>query len=101
MQKTVKTRSGRVLVLPTSEEDAAINAGIAADPDTYELGDDEIKALKPLGKRGRPAGQVNKVLLSVRYDADIVEVFRAAGPGWQSRMNWALRDWLKTHPRGI
>jgi hypothetical protein len=29
------TRSGRMLVLPTPAEDAAIAAGIAQDPDTY------------------------------------------------------------------
>lgn len=36
MKQTVKTRSGRVLVLPTPAEDAAIAAGIAQDPETYE-----------------------------------------------------------------
>ncbi len=38
MHKTIKTRSGREVIVPTPEENAAINAGIAADPDTYELG---------------------------------------------------------------
>ncbi|MHB1642239.1 MAG: BrnA antitoxin family protein [Acidithiobacillus sp.] len=28
---------------------------------------------------------------------DVLEMFRASGPGWQTRMNAALRDWLKTH----
>ncbi|WP_218940804.1 BrnA antitoxin family protein [Allopusillimonas soli] len=35
-----------------------------------------------------------KVLLTVRYDADIIAAFRAEGPGWQTRMNAALRSWL-------
>lgn len=35
--ETIKTRSGRVVELPTEDEDARINAGIAADPDTIEL----------------------------------------------------------------
>lgn len=30
-------------------------------------------------------------------DAEVVEAFRATGKGWQTRMNAALRDWLKTH----
>jgi hypothetical protein len=34
MKQTVKTRSGRVLVLPTPAEDVAIAAGIAQDPET-------------------------------------------------------------------
>jgi uncharacterized protein (DUF4415 family) len=37
------------------------------------------------------------VQLTVRYDADIVAAFRATGPGWQTRMNTALRDWLARH----
>ena len=36
MKQTIKTRSGRVLVLPSPAEDAAIAAGIAQDPETYE-----------------------------------------------------------------
>jgi uncharacterized protein (DUF4415 family) len=34
----------------------------------------------------------------VRYDADIIEAFRATGDGWQSRMNAALKQWLQEHP---
>jgi len=33
----------------------------------------------------------------VRYDADVVEAFKATGEGWQTRMNAALKNWLKTH----
>lgn len=46
---------------------------------------------------GRPKAEFTKQSLTVRYDADVVEAFRATGKGWQSRMNDALRDWLKTH----
>ena len=28
---------------------------------------------------------------------DVVEAFRAQGSGWQSRMDNALREWLKEH----
>jgi uncharacterized protein (DUF4415 family) len=34
--------------------------------------------------------------ISLRVDADILESYRATGPGWQSRMNDALR---KAMPR--
>lgn len=47
--------------------------------------------------RGRPRSESPKRALTVRYDADIVETFKSSGPGWQTRMNDALRDWLKTH----
>ncbi|AET91502.1 hypothetical protein BYI23_B008950 [Burkholderia sp. YI23] len=35
------------LILPTDEEEEAINRGIALDPDTWELSDEEFKELKP------------------------------------------------------
>ena len=47
--------------------------------------------------RGRPAGSGNKEQVAIRFDNDVLAAFRAAGPGWQTRMNAALRDWLKTH----
>lgn len=47
-----------------------------------------------LVKRGRPAGSGTKVSTTIRFDAEIVAAFRADGPGWQSRMNEALREWL-------
>lgn len=48
-------------------------------------------------QRGRPAGG-DKESTTIRFDRDILAAFRAAGPGWQTRMNAALRDWLKNHP---
>lgn len=48
-------------------------------------------------RRGRPKSESQKLLLTVRYDADVIEAFKATGKGWQTRMNAALRDWLKTH----
>lgn len=40
--------------------------------------------------RGRPKGET-KQLVSLRLDKEILERFRATGPGWQSRINEALR----------
>ncbi len=48
-------------------------------------------------KRGRPAGSGNKEQVAIRLDKDVLAAFRASGAGWQTRMNAALRDWLKTH----
>lgn len=81
-------------IVPTPEEDAAIGAGIAADPDTYELSQAEFKQLKRVG---RPCSESPKVALTVRYDADIIDAFKSGGEGWQTRMNNALRDWLRHH----
>lgn len=48
-------------------------------------------------QRGRPAGS-DKESTTIRFDRDVLAAFRAGGPGWQTRMNAALRDWLETHP---
>ena len=41
--------------------------------------------------RGRPRSASRKLALKLRLDPDVVKAFRATGPGWQSRMNTALR----------
>ncbi|MFZ2124042.1 MAG: BrnA antitoxin family protein [Rhodoferax sp.] len=89
MPKTVKTRSGRVLVLPTPAEDAAIAAGIAQDPDTYEPSDLELGLMR---RPGRPMGSGTKRQITLRLDADLIDTFKASGDGWQTRINAVLRD---------
>ncbi|MFA6053071.1 MAG: BrnA antitoxin family protein [Methylobacter sp.] len=50
-----------------------------------------------LVQRGRPKSDTRKVLLSVRYSPEVVEYFRATGAGWQTRMDDALKEWLREH----
>jgi uncharacterized protein (DUF4415 family) len=45
-------------------------------------------------RRGRPKSDAPKKLVSLRLDPDVVERFRATGPGWQSRINETLRAHL-------
>lgn len=45
---------------------------------------------KPGKRRGRPAG-TNKAQVTLRLDRDALDRFKAGGPGWQSRINQALR----------
>lgn len=40
---------------------------------------------------GRPKAVQRKVPVTIRLDAEIVDAFKATGPGWQTRMNDALR----------
>ena len=47
----VKSQSGRIFDLPTPEEESAIQAGIAQDPDTYEVTDAEFRKLKRVAPR--------------------------------------------------
>lgn len=48
-------------------------------------------------QRGRPLGSGTKEQVSIRFDRDVVAAFRASGAGWQTRINDALKDWLKNH----
>ncbi|MDP1612110.1 MAG: BrnA antitoxin family protein [Sulfuritalea sp.] len=48
-------------------------------------------------RRGRPPAEVTKTPIKLRLDPDIIAAFKASGRGWQTRMNDALRDWLKLH----
>lgn len=54
-------------------------------------------AAELLAPRGRPRTETPKVFTGIRLDADVVAAFKATGKGWQTRMNAALRDWLKSH----
>ena len=47
--------------------------------------------------RGRPRAEARKQAISIRLSQEVVERFRATGDGWQTRMDNALKDWLKTH----
>jgi uncharacterized protein (DUF4415 family) len=44
-----------------------------------------------LVRRGRPPAAAPKRAVSLRLDADVVAAFKRSGPGWQTRMNEALR----------
>ena len=48
-----------------------------------------------LVQRGRPKSDHPKQAVNLRLDPDVLEHFRAAGPGWQTRINDALRKVAK------
>ncbi len=50
-------------------------------------------------RRGRRPSAAPKVSTTIRLDPDVVAAFRDDGPGWQSRINAALQDWLKRKKR--
>ena len=80
------------LVMPTAAEDAAIAAGIAADPDTMEITAEMAAQMQPLRRPGRPKVEQPKVPVTMRVDADVLEALKASGTGWQTRVNQVLRE---------
>lgn len=65
----------------------------------WQVGDKPVshpEAQQELARhRGRPAGSGSKVSTTIRFDAEILDAFRATGEGWQTRMNDALKEWLR------
>ncbi|SFJ05095.1 BrnA antitoxin family protein [Nitrosomonas sp. Nm34] len=87
----LKTKSGRKIKLPTPEEERAIQAGIDADSDTYELSESELKQLKRV--------ETDKEQITIRLSREVVKSFKDTGAGWQSRIDEALKEWLKMHDK--
>ena len=54
---------------------------------------------KKLVRRGRPAGSGQKTQTTLRISKDVLEFFRATGPGWQTRMDNALKRYVASQRR--
>ena len=74
------------------------------DEDTPELTEEAVRRSIPakqffaergLPMPGRPKAETPKVAVSLRLDQDVVDGFKAGGPGWQTRMNAVLAASLK------
>ena len=50
--------------------------------------------LKP---RGRPRSAHPKERINIRLSHEVVTHFKSSGDGWQTRIDAALKDWLRTH----
>jgi len=44
-----------------------------------------------------PRGKEKRKQVSIRYHREVVEYFKSTGGGWQTRMDEALMEWVKTH----
>ena len=88
------------ILLPTAEEDKAITAAAKSDPDAQPLTPKQLKSMVPIqALRGRPKSEHKKLLVSVRYSQEVVEYFKSAGDGWQSRMDGVLRQYVERQSR--
>ncbi len=84
-------------------EEAEIQRQIALDPDDTEATDEQLAQARPFAdafpalsaaiRKARGPART-KTAVSIRLDIDLVERLRASGPGWQRRVNDALREWI-------
>ena len=104
--RRAKAKALRSAEAMTEEEDAALTAAALNDPDNPPLDVRYWKKARPATearpdlvarhRAGRgPQKAPTKQLVSLRIDRDVLEHFRATGPGWQGRINKALRQVAK------
>ena len=105
--ETARRKAIRSLAQISDEEDAAIRRAAATDPDNPPLDDRMFARMRPAteimpdivrrarGQRGPQKSKPVKTLVSLRLDPDVIKHFRRSGPGWQSRINLALRKAAK------
>jgi uncharacterized protein (DUF4415 family) len=79
------------------------------DPDSPELSPEMIRRMRPMREvfpefvkeiekartRGRPKLEHPKVQVTLRLDAEVVQGFKEDGPGWQGRINEALKKTVR------
>jgi uncharacterized protein (DUF4415 family) len=70
--------------------DEEIERAAAEDPENPLLTEDELAQLQPVYPEDRV-----KMPVYIRLDPDIVEFFKSGGPGYQTRINAALRDYVE------
>lgn len=80
-------------ILQTDEEDAAIMAAVQSDSDAAPILTEAMFAAMRR-RPGRPVAATRKVSTTIRFDADVLAALKATGPGWQTRVNDAMRDYL-------
>ena len=90
---------------------------VGNDVEVRELTVADMRSFKPAGevltpellnglaglrkRRGERGAQKSptKVPTTIRFDADVLAALKASGRGWQTRVNEAVKDWLKAHPQ--
>ena len=85
-RKSLIREDGEVLEL-TAKDMARFKAAAEVLPPSLK---------KKLGVRG-PQKSPTKERITIRLSREVVDRFRESGDGWQTRVDAALREWLKKH----
>ncbi|MDT8398877.1 MAG: BrnA antitoxin family protein [Pseudomonadales bacterium] len=85
---------------PLIDKDGEVRALTAEDLRHFKPASDVLPASlqKKLGVRGQQKAPT-KERITIRLSSEVVQSFRATGEGWQTRIDPALKEWLKDNPQ--
>ena len=82
----------------TAREEAKWSTGVLVNGGGYEAVRKALAEKRKPGQRG-PQVAPTKQLVSVRYSPEVLAFFKGSGPGWQSRMDEALKQWVSSQSK--
>ena len=83
-----------------------VAAALAAAPESQGVPDESwrdgivshsLPELREKLRRCGPQKTPVKVPATIRFDPDVLAALKSSGRGWQTRVNDAMREWIKTH----
>lgn len=77
---------------PTPAEEATWGNAVVVP----EGGTPAVRAALAARRRG-PQKAPTKVPTTIRFDADVLAALKMTGKGWQTRVNDAMREWVRAH----
>ena len=85
---------------PLTNEDGEVRELSEADLRRFKPAREVLPASlqKTLGMKQRgPQKTPTKQMTTIRLSPEVMSAFKATGAGWQTRIDGALKDWLKTN----
>ena len=85
---------------PLTNEDGEVRELSVADLRRFKPAHEVLTARlqKTLGMKQRgPQKTPTKQMTTIRLSPEVMSAFKATGSGWQTRIDGALKDWLKTN----
>jgi uncharacterized protein (DUF4415 family) len=85
---------------PLTDADGEVRELTAADLRQFKPADQtlppellKVMGIKPRGPQKAPTKQAT----TIRLSPEVMAAFKSTGAGWQTRIDAALKDWLRTH----
>ena len=85
---------------PLTNDEGEVRELSAADLRRFKPASEVLPASlqKTLGMKQRgPQKNPTKQMTTIRLSPEVMSAFKATGSGWQTRIDGALKDWLKTN----